>query len=101
MSEVADAQEREEARRRLLDAVCRLGYPVELGEMLADELRGPWSMNRMTGYLLGERPHDMGQIADELLAITQQRDRIAEQKRSEHANASITAFYNRPRDDEE
>ena len=95
-----DAQERREARQRLLDAVRAIGFPEEFGDLLADELRGPWSMNRMTGYLLGERPRSIEQIADELLAIVEQRDRIAEQKRSEHANASITAFYNRPREDE-
>jgi hypothetical protein len=33
------------------------------------------------------------------LAITYERDRWIEQKMSEHANATITRFYNRPRDE--
>ena len=40
----------------------------------------------------------MEDIADEMLALMEQRDRWVEQRRSEEANAAITAFYNRPRD---
>lgn len=101
MEDTSDRQQRAETRRRLVDAVRQLGFPEELGDLLADELRGPWSMDRMSAYLLGARPQSMEQIADEMLAIVQQRDLIAYHKMSEHANASITAFYNRPRTDDE
>jgi hypothetical protein len=55
----------------------------------------------MTSYLRGADPHSPEEIADEMLAILQMRERYVEQKISEHANASITAFYNRERDDED
>ena len=58
-------------------------------------------MRRMTSYLRGADPHSPEEIADEMLAILQMRERYVEQKISEHANASITAFYNRERDDED
>ncbi len=83
----------------LLDAVVQLGYPEEFGVVLAGELRGPKSMQRMASYLRSARPTSPEQIADELLAICAMRDRWVEQKISEHANASITAFYNRPREE--
>jgi len=56
-------------------------------------------MRRMTAYLRGANPQSPEEIADEMLAILEQRRRWVEQKVSEHANASITAFYNRPRED--
>ncbi|MBR3326029.1 MAG: hypothetical protein IKG22_01725 [Atopobiaceae bacterium] len=90
---------KERARRQLVDAVVELGYPEEFGEVLASELGGEKSMLRMTSYLRQARPTSPEQIADELLTILSERRRWVEQKMSERANASVTAFYNRPRDD--
>lgn len=87
------------AYQSLIDAIERLGYPQEFGVVLAQELRTDNAMERMTAYLRSARPSSPEEIADELLAITSMRDRWVEQKISEHANASLTAFYNRPRED--
>lgn len=95
-----DRQRRQQAREQLVDAVEQLGYPAEFGEVIAHELGGEKSMRRMTAYLRGANPHSPEEIADEMLAILQLRHTWVEQKISEHANASITAFYNRERDDE-
>ncbi len=92
---------REAARADLIAAIEELGYPGEFGEVIASQLGGEWSMRRMTSYLRGADPHSPEEIADEMLAILQMRERYVEQKISEHANASITAFYNRERDDED
>jgi hypothetical protein len=92
---------REAARTDLIAAIEELGYPGEFGEVIASQLGGEWSMRRMTSYLRGADPHSPEEIADEMLAILQMRERYVEQKISEHANASITAFYNRERDDED
>ena len=97
----ADEQmRREAAREQLIRAVEDLGYPGEFGEVLASQLGGEQSMQRMTQYLRGANPHSPEEIADEMLAILQVRESWVQQKISERANASITAFYNRPRDDE-
>lgn len=90
---------RADAREGLVRAAVRIGYPAELGELLADELRSEVAMRRMTGYLLQARPTTMEDIADELLAIRANQSRWIETKISEHANASITAFYNRDREE--
>ena len=92
---------REAARTDLIAAIEELGYPGEFGEVVASQLGGEWSMRRMTSYLRGADPHSPEEIADEMLAILQMRERYVEQKISEHANASITTFYNRERDDED
>ena len=84
----------------LLAAVRELGYPEELGAALAAGLGGEWSMHRMTGYLRGARPRTMEEIADEMVAILDQRQAIVERKMAEHSQEQLTAFYNRDRVDE-
>lgn len=92
-------QERQHAYAELATALLRLGYPEEFAQVLASELHSAKAMRRMAAYVNGVRPTSPEQIADELLAITYERDRWIEQKMSEHANATITRFYNRPRDE--
>ena len=92
---------REQARAELVAAIEQLGYPGEFGEVIAGELGGEKSMRRMTRYLRGADPHSPEEIADEMLAILQMRRSWVEQKVGERANAHITAFYNRDREDGE
>ena len=92
---------KERAYQELEDAVVDLGYPEEFAQVLAHELGGEKSMRRMASYIRQAQPTSPEQIADEMLAIVSQRHTWVEQKISEHANASITAFYNRPREDED
>ena len=90
---------KDRARAELVRAIEALGYPAEFGEVLAGELGGEKSMQRMTAYLRQARPTSPEQIVDEMLAIVEQRQRWAQQHASQHANDAITAFYNRPRED--
>lgn len=89
---------KDRAYQELLAATVALGYPAEFGEVLAHELGGEKSMARLASYLRQAKPTSPEQIVDEMLAIQAQRQSWVEKKVSEHANASITAFYNRPRD---
>ena len=91
---------REDAREQLVDAILQLGYPAEFGVALAEELRSEQAMRRMASYLRQAQPQSPEEIADEMLAIVAQRDSWVERKISEHAQASVTAFYNRDRDDD-
>ena len=92
-----ERQAREKAQQELVAAVEALGYPGEFGEVIARELGGETSMRRMTSYLRGASPRSPEEIADELVAILDQRRSWVEHKISERAEASMTAFYNRPR----
>ena len=98
---MATEEERIRAREGLVDAAIRVGLPPEFGQLMARELRSAVAMDRMRAHLLGVRPSRMEDIADEMLAIMEQRDAWIEQKRSEEANAAITAFYNRPNREED
>ena len=88
----------DQAYASLVRAVLQEGYPEEFAQVLAGELRSPAAIGRMAAYIRNVHPTGPEQIADEMLAIVYERDRWVQQKMSEHANASITAFYNRPRD---
>ena len=90
-------QEAERARAELVRAIEELGFPEEFGYVLAEELRGAHSMQRMTKYLRSAKPERPEEIADEMLAIVQMRDAWVERKVSEHAEATMTRFYNRDR----
>lgn len=93
--------EKERAEARLVRAAVRAGFPQEFGVALADFLGGTKTMDRMAAYLLSARPHSMEEVADEAVALLEQRSRWIDQKRSEEANAAYTRFVNRPRDPEE
>lgn len=88
----------DQAYASLARAVLEEGYPEEFAQVLAGELRSPKAMGRMAAYIRNVHPSGPEQIADEMLAIVQERDSWVRQKMSEHANATVTAFYNRPRD---
>lgn len=90
---------RQQAYVELADAIMLGGYPEEFAQVLAGELRSENAMRRLAAYVRNARPSSPEQIADEMLTIVEERNRWVELKMSEHANASMTAFYNRPRDE--
>ena len=92
----AEDQEKRAEQRRLIQAMEDLGFPEEFGEVLVAQLGGPWSLRRMTGYLLSARPTRFEPIADELVVILEERARIVEKLRTEEANEGWNVFLNRP-----
>lgn len=71
-------------REEIVALVKEKGHPAELGMVIADSLGTEKAMIRMIGYLsrIGEvRAED---IADEMLAICQERDRWREKKAAEY-----------------
>ena len=83
-----------EAKSRLDAALLSLGYPAELGSLLARQLGSPRAMDRMTAYLRQARPRSMEMIADEMLAICADIRTWREKKESEAAQAGITGWLN-------
>ncbi|MBQ3302398.1 MAG: hypothetical protein IJH04_09710 [Eggerthellaceae bacterium] len=91
---------RNNAYEDLVAAVTAIGYPEDLAMVLAGELRGEKSMRRMAAYLRAARPKTIEEIADEMLAIIEQRDTWAKKKITEHAQSSFNEFLNREREDD-
>lgn len=74
-------------RDDLVRTIESLGFPAELGDMIAKHLGSPKAIERMTAYLYYEKPKSEELIVDEMLAIRSEIDAWREKKASEEANA--------------
>ena len=57
------------SRDQLVSAIRDLGFPEELGEQIAKQLRSPKTMDRMKGYLYNVKPRSAELIVDEILHV--------------------------------
>lgn len=85
---------REERFWELVDVVIGMGYPESFGIEIARILRTEKMLNRMIKYLRGAHPTSAEEIADEALAIAEQRDRWVQKKRSEYYNMKYNEILN-------
>ena len=84
-----------ETRRNLILTITRMGYPESLGEAVAANLRTEKTMNRMIRYLRNASPRSAEEIADEMLAIMEDRNRWIQKKEAEYYNAKYNEMlYN-------
>ena len=83
-----------QARRRLGAAAASLGYPEELADLLARQLRSPGAIDRMAAYLEQARPRSVEMIVDEMLAIQADIDAWRGKKESQEAQAGYSAWLN-------
>ena len=81
-----------QAREGLAMELAALGYPPELADLLARQLKSPKAIDRMASYLRQAKPKSLEMIVDEALAICAQIDTWREKKRSEEAQASYNAW---------
>jgi len=81
-----------QSRDRLVSAVVSLGYPSELGELLARELKSPKAIDRMTSYIYQARPRTEEMLVDEMLAIRADIDAWHEKKESQEAQAKYNSY---------
>ena len=78
--------ERARIRKELVQIIVSMGYPEEFGTLVADNLRTEKTMSRMIGYLYAARPGSAEEIADEMLAIMDDRSRWIRKKEAEYYN---------------
>ena len=78
---------REQIYRDLVQTLVRMGYPKEFGAVIADNLRTEKTMSRMIGYLKQASPGSADEIADEMLAIMEDRERWIQKKTAEYYNS--------------
>lgn len=77
---------RTEIRNELICTLERMGYPQEFGIAVAENLGSEKTMSRMIGYLKHARPKSAEEIADEMLAIMEDRERWIKKKEAEYYN---------------
>lgn len=84
--------DRDRERESLIRAVCRMGYPEDFAAAIAENLRTEKMMHRMTRYLALAHPRSAEEIADEMLAIMEDRDRWVKKKTAEFYNEKYNRF---------
>lgn len=76
----------EEKKKQLVEILMRYGYPVAFGQTIGEQLGTEKSINRMIAYLLQGKPSSPEEIADEMIAIIEERQRWIQKKQAEYAN---------------
>ena len=76
----------ETARNTLVGEIETLGFPAELGELIARHLGSPKAIDRMAAYLRYAEPKDANIIVDEMLAIRAEIDAWREKTESAESN---------------
>lgn len=77
---------RAELHSELVRTIVTMGYPAEFGDAIATQLGTENTMQRMIGYLNRMQPQSAEEIADEMLAICDDRDRWRKKKEAEFYN---------------
>ena len=75
------------SRNELVKEIKRLGFPEELGNEIAKNLGSPKAMDRMTAYLVNEKPKSAEIVVDEMLSIMTEIEAWREKKENREANA--------------
>ena len=98
-----EAAERERLAKELVETVVRMGYPEEFGHAIVQNLRTEKTMSRMIGYLKHAKPRSAEEIANEMLAIMEDRKRWIQKKEAEYYNSKYNEmlYFGLGVDDEE
>ena len=81
-----------QARDRLAAALTAAGYPAELSDIMAKQLKSPKAIDRMTAYVRHGYARNMEMLADEMLAICADAENWREKKESQEAQAKYNAY---------
>ena len=84
----------------LIGEVEKLGFPREFGALLAASLGTESTIRRLALYVAHNQPGSAEDIADEMLAIRDDRDHWQEKKQAEYYNRKVTEWQNRKREPE-
>ena len=79
----------------LYDILLRRGYPEPFCVEITKILNTDWTAQRMIGYLSHYKKLPMEEIADEMLAILSDRNRIMRKHELEETNARWNEYLNR------
>ena len=77
---------------QLYNIMLRLGYPEEFADIVTKNLNTDFTATRMMGYLYRYSNPRLEDVADEMLAILDDRNRIMEKKELEEINKKWNEF---------
>ena len=78
----------------LYDIMIKRGYPAEFCDQITKNLNTDWTAGRMIGYLSHYKKLPLEEIADEMLAILSDRNRIMQKHEMEEINARWNEYLN-------
>jgi hypothetical protein len=79
--------------------MIRRGYPEPFCNEVTRNLNTDWTAQRMMGYLSHYKKLRLEEVADEMLAILSDRNRIMQKKEMESSNARWNDYLNNGFDD--
>ena len=85
---------RTEKSMELYHIMLRRGYPEEFCDQVTRNLNTDWTAQRMIGYLSHYKKLPMEEVADEMLAILSDRNRIMQKKNWESTNERWNEYLN-------
>ena len=77
----------------LMNMMLHKGYPEDFARVISAELRTDFTADRMMSYIARNDKRPLEEVADEMMAILGERDRIRDKKISEHAQQKINVLY--------
>lgn len=83
---------RTEKSLELYDILVKRGYPEAFAYEVSCNLNTDWTAQRMIGYLSHYNKLPVEDIADEVLAILSDRNRIMQKKEMEEVNAKWNQY---------
>ena len=78
--------------KELYDMMLRKGYPEEFTRLICAEMSTDFTAERMMHYVSGPKKR-LEDVADEMVAIKDLRDRLVNKHIYEHAQSSINDLY--------
>lgn len=85
---------RTEKSMELYHIMLQRGYPEEFCDQVTRNLNTDWTAQRMIGYLSHYKKLPMEEVADEMLAILSDRNRIMQKKNWESTNERWNEYLN-------
>ena len=76
----------------LYKLMLRKGYPEEFSRLICTEMNTDFTAEKMMSYVSGPKKR-LEDVADEMVAIMDLKDRLINKHISEHANRSINDLY--------
>lgn len=77
----------------LYKLMLRKGYPEAFSRIIAAEMNTDFTADRMIGYIGRNDKRPLEEVADEMLAIQSDRDRIRDKHITEYAQSKINELY--------
>ena len=82
-----------EKSRQVYDLMVHKGYPEGFAAVVASEMHTDFTAGRMLGYIAANKVLPLEVVADEMLAILSDRDKLVDKHVSEYAQGKINELY--------